>query len=101
MSKLPLVCILAVLVLAATPIHAGLILAGTLNGVFLGNITAGSGSGTVKYVLCQDKGSLLYLANLGCIELNPWNSRMDHLDNPDYAILDLDPEDMLPPLKPL
>ncbi len=47
MSKLPLVCILAVLVLAATPIHAGLILAGTLNGVFLGNITAGSGSGTV------------------------------------------------------
>lgn len=57
-------------------------------------IKSGSGSETIEYVLCQDEASLLYLANLGCIELNPWNSRLDHLDNPDYAILDLDPEDI-------
>jgi bifunctional non-homologous end joining protein LigD len=44
--------------------------------------------------LCQDKPSLLYLANLGCIELNPWNSRIGQLDRPDYLIIDLDPEDI-------
>lgn len=52
------------------------------------------GAASGKYVMCQDEASLLYLANLGCIELNPWNSRVGHLDNPDYAILDLDPEDI-------
>jgi bifunctional non-homologous end joining protein LigD len=52
------------------------------------------GSATAKYLVCQDNASLLYLANLGCIEINPWNSRLGHLDNPDYAILDLDPKDI-------
>ena len=33
------------------------------------------------------------MANLGCIEINPWNSRIGHLENPDYAIIDLDPSD--------
>lgn len=45
----------------------------------------------IEFALCQNKESLLYLANLGCIEFNPWNSRVGSLDNPDYAILDLDP----------
>src|SRR5205823_161776 len=35
--------------------------------------------------------TLLYVANLGCIELNPWNSRLGSVDNPDYLIIDLDP----------
>jgi hypothetical protein len=48
MSKLPLVCIFAVLVLTATPIHAGLILGGTLDGPFLGNLSAGTGAGSVS-----------------------------------------------------
>lgn len=48
---------------------------------------------TIKYSLCQDEPSLIYLINLGCIDLNPWNSRVGHEDNPDYAIIDLDPED--------
>ncbi len=47
---------------------------------------------TVNYLLCQDKAALLYMANLGCIEINPWNSRIGSLDNPDYLILDLDPQ---------
>jgi bifunctional non-homologous end joining protein LigD len=45
-------------------------------------------------VLCQDEATLVYLANLGCIELNPWNSRVGTLDSPDYVVLDLDPEDV-------
>jgi bifunctional non-homologous end joining protein LigD len=42
--------------------------------------------------LCQDEATLVYLANLGCIELNPWNARVQSLDRADYLLLDLDPE---------
>jgi bifunctional non-homologous end joining protein LigD len=45
----------------------------------------------IEYLLCQNEASLLYLANLGCIELNPWSSRTESLDNPDYTVIDLDP----------
>jgi bifunctional non-homologous end joining protein LigD len=47
-----------------------------------------------QWIVCQDKATLVYLANLGCIELNPWNSRIQSLDNADYVLLDLDPEDI-------
>lgn len=47
----------------------------------------------IDYIVCNNKPTLLYLANLGCIELNPWNSRTTKPDNPDYCILDLDPSD--------
>jgi len=46
------------------------------------------------YFLCQDEKSLLFLINWGCIELNPWNSSLPHLDNPDYVVFDLDPVDI-------
>jgi bifunctional non-homologous end joining protein LigD len=49
---------------------------------------------SIRYLLCQDEATLLYLANLGCIELNPWNSRIGSLDRPDYLLIDLDPEDI-------
>ena len=45
----------------------------------------------INYLLCQNEATLLYLANLGCIELNPWSSRRQQLDNPDYTVIDLDP----------
>ncbi|APG60299.1 DNA ligase D [Christiangramia salexigens] len=45
----------------------------------------------IEYLLCQDEASLIYMANLGCIELNPWNSRIGNLEKPDYAVIDLDP----------
>lgn len=48
----------------------------------------------INYLVCQDKATLLYLANLGCIELNPWHSRLGKLDYPDYIIIDLDPRDI-------
>jgi bifunctional non-homologous end joining protein LigD len=47
----------------------------------------------IDYILCNDAATLLYLANLGCIEINPWHSRVKSLDNPDYLIIDIDPSD--------
>ncbi len=47
----------------------------------------------INYILCNNRETLLYLNNLGCIELNPWNSRIPTLDYPDYLVMDLDPSD--------
>jgi bifunctional non-homologous end joining protein LigD len=47
----------------------------------------------IDYILCNNKATLLYMANLGCIEINPWHSRVKSLDNPDYMIIDIDPSD--------
>jgi bifunctional non-homologous end joining protein LigD len=44
-----------------------------------------------RYALAGDRSSLLYLANLACIDQNPWMSRMGTLDNPDFMLIDLDP----------
>lgn len=45
----------------------------------------------IDYLLCNDEATLLYMANLGCIELNPWNSTIKKIDKPDWAVIDLDP----------
>lgn len=45
----------------------------------------------VDYIICNDKATLAYLNNLGCIELNPWSSTIRSLDKPDYMIIDIDP----------
>jgi bifunctional non-homologous end joining protein LigD len=44
-----------------------------------------------NFVVCDDRASLLYLANLGCIDQNPWMSRIGTLENPDFILIDLDP----------
>lgn len=49
---------------------------------------------SVQYILIQNEASLLYIVNLGCIELNPFNSRIEHLEYPDYIVWDLDPQDV-------
>jgi bifunctional non-homologous end joining protein LigD len=46
----------------------------------------------LEYLLCQDKDTLLYMVNLGCIDFNPWNSRTTSLEKPDWCVIDLDPE---------
>jgi len=46
----------------------------------------------IDYLICNDKATLLYMANLGCIDINPWNSRIGSPENPDWAVIDLDPE---------
>jgi bifunctional non-homologous end joining protein LigD len=53
-------------------------------------ITHGSGS-VIDFPVVQDTATLLWLVNLGCIDLNPWYARCDDIDRPDYLVLDLDP----------
>jgi bifunctional non-homologous end joining protein LigD len=47
----------------------------------------------INYVFAEDRASLLYLVNLGCIDHNPWMSRAGSLENPDYVLIDLDPQE--------
>lgn len=42
-------------------------------------------------MIINDKESLIWAANQGSIELHPWLSSISTLDNPDFAIFDLDP----------
>jgi bifunctional non-homologous end joining protein LigD len=46
-----------------------------------------------NFLVCTNEASLLYIASLGCIEMNPWSSRIQAPDNPDWCIIDLDPDD--------
>ncbi|MDE3214400.1 MAG: ATP-dependent DNA ligase, partial [Bacteroidota bacterium] len=45
----------------------------------------------VHYFVCNNLASLVYLNNLGCIEINPWHSTVNSPDRPDYLIIDIDP----------
>ncbi|QQT29296.1 DNA ligase D [Sphingobacterium multivorum] len=44
------------------------------------------------YLVGKDEATLLYMANLGCIEMNPWSSTVGKPDNPTFCIIDLDPD---------
>jgi bifunctional non-homologous end joining protein LigD len=50
----------------------------------------------IHYIICNDRATLIYLANLACIDQNPWMSRIGSLDNPDFALIDLDPTEGCP-----
>jgi bifunctional non-homologous end joining protein LigD len=43
------------------------------------------------FLICTDTASLIYMANLGCIEMNPWHSRVQTALYPDWSVIDLDP----------
>jgi bifunctional non-homologous end joining protein LigD len=45
----------------------------------------------IRYVVVQDRDTLLHLVNLGSIDLHPWLSRVDEPELPDVAVIDLDP----------
>ncbi len=45
----------------------------------------------IRYVVCNDVATLLWLTHLGCIDHDPWASRIDDLERPDYVFIDLDP----------
>jgi bifunctional non-homologous end joining protein LigD len=48
-------------------------------------------AGTIEYALAENRASLLYLVNLGCIDQNPWMSRVQTIEYPDFVLIDLDP----------
>ena len=65
-----------------------------------------SKGGIINYIVCNNKDTLLWLVNLGCIEMHPWYSRINDLDAcknnlvdeekcglniPDFIVFDLDP----------
>jgi bifunctional non-homologous end joining protein LigD len=54
------------------------------------DISHGS-AGMIDFPIVQDLASLLWLINLGCIDLNPWYARCDDTDRPDFLHFDLDP----------
>jgi bifunctional non-homologous end joining protein LigD len=54
------------------------------------SVTHGSGN-VIDFPIVQDLASLLWIVNLGCIDLNPWYARCDDVDRPDYLHFDLDP----------
>jgi bifunctional non-homologous end joining protein LigD len=47
--------------------------------------------GIIDFPMIQNLAALLWVINLGCIDLNPWYARCDDLDRPDYLHFDLDP----------
>jgi len=51
-----------------------------------------SNQSNIDYLLCNDLATLLYMANLGCIEINPWNSTIKNIEKPTWVVIDLDPE---------
>jgi bifunctional non-homologous end joining protein LigD len=53
-------------------------------------IKHGSGN-VIDFAVVQDLPSLLWVVNLGCIDLNQWYARCDDVDRPDYLHFDLDP----------
>jgi bifunctional non-homologous end joining protein LigD len=50
-------------------------------------------SGWADFPVVGDAAGLAWIANLGCIELHTWHSRIDEIERPDYLLIDLDPSE--------
>jgi len=50
----------------------------------------------IQAPLVNDELALLWMVNMGCIDLNTWYSRVDKLDRPDFVLFDLDPSPNVP-----
>lgn len=46
----------------------------------------------IEYLVCSNEATLIYMANLGCIEMHPWHSRSLSWQYPDWCLIDLDPD---------
>ncbi|MBE8715069.1 DNA ligase D [Sphingobacterium hungaricum] len=55
------------------------------------SLTSENTGKTIDYLICNDEATLLWMANLGSIEINPWLSSYKKKQFPDFAVLDLDP----------
>jgi len=47
----------------------------------------------IRYFVCDDVETLLYVANMGSIPMHIWASRVGSLEQPDWCVIDLDPKD--------
>jgi bifunctional non-homologous end joining protein LigD len=45
----------------------------------------------IEYALVNDELALLWMVNMGCIDLHTWSSRVDRSERPDWVMFDLDP----------
>lgn len=54
-------------------------------------VKSDSSEKVIDYIVCNKRATLLYLANLGCIEMNPWNSTIKFPDHPSWMVIDIDP----------
>ena len=48
----------------------------------------------INYIIGKDAATIIYMANLGCIEINPWLSSYKTPENPDFVVIDIDPHDV-------
>src|SRR5262249_2687567 len=62
----------------------------------LGRVTVKEGSKENAYVTVADAAGLVALAQMGVLEIHPWGSRADRLEEPDEMIFDLDPAPDVP-----
>jgi len=53
-----------------------------------------SNSKDINFIIANDEATLLYVVNLGSIEINPWLSPYQTPDNPDFVVIDIDPHDV-------
>ncbi|MEG6615746.1 non-homologous end-joining DNA ligase [Peptococcaceae bacterium 1198_IL3148] len=49
------------------------------------------GEKTINYIICNDLPTLLWLTNLGCLEMHVWRSKIDRIEKPNILVMDLDP----------
>src|SRR4051794_12091933 len=48
---------------------------------------------TADFPVVNSAAALAWIVNLGCIDLNTWPTRVEHLERPDYLLIDLDPSE--------
>ncbi len=63
---------------------------------WLTTVTLAKSGDEITYPVLDDPVGLLWMVNLGCIDLNPWHARADHPDLADHVLFDLDPPDGTP-----
>ncbi len=63
---------------------------------WLESVEIGDAKKTINYVIATEDASLVWLANMACIELHQMHCRAKHRDHPDYFVFDVDPPDGTP-----